>query len=179
MDNNSSSINPMKEIKIGKVVVNISVGQSGTPLNNAMEILEKLTGQRPAPRRAKQTVRGFGIRIREPIACIVTLRRERAKEFLRKALRAVGNRINPKSFDRTGNFAFGIKEHIDLPGTRYDPDLGIVGMDVIVNLERPGYRVKKKKHGRSKIGSNHKITPNEAIEFMEENFDVEVETLSE
>jgi len=167
--------NPMQEIQIEKVVVNISVGQSGEPLVKAMTVLEQLTGQQPVQRRAKQTIRGFGIRSGEPMACMVTLRDERAEKFLERALEAVDNRINPQSFDRTGNFAFGIQEHIDIPGTRYDPNLGIIGMDVIVSLERPGYRVSRRKRGQSKIGHTHRVSPEEAKNFVEENFEVKVE----
>ncbi len=171
--------NPMRELKIGKVVVNISVGASGEPLNNAMTLLEKLTGQRPCQRRAKQTIRTFGIRRREPIACMVTLRGERAEEFLRKAFSAVGNRINPRSFDEQGNFAFGIREHIDIPGTRYDPNLGIVGMDVMATVERPGYRVARRKRGRAKVGHSHRVTREESVEFIRGSFGVEVGTPSD
>jgi large subunit ribosomal protein L5 len=166
--------NPMKVIKLGKVVVNISVGASGQPLNNAMTILQQLTGQHPAQRRAKQTIRQWGIRRNEPMACMVTLRGKNADEFLRKAFQGVRNQINIRSFDKQGNFAFGIPEHIDIPGTRYDPDLGIIGMDVSVSLERPGYRVKWRKRGRSKIGSSHRVTPEDARQFVSNVYGVQV-----
>jgi large subunit ribosomal protein L5 len=168
-------INPMKKIQIGKVVVNISVGTSGQPLLNAMTILEQITNQRPCQRTAKQTIRQFGIRKNEPMACLVTLRGEKAEEFLKKAFRAVGNLIYARSFDNYGNFGFGIKEHIDIPGTRYRPDLGIIGMDVTVTLERPGYRISKRKRARSKIGSLHRVRKDEAIQYIQEKYGVRVE----
>jgi large subunit ribosomal protein L5 len=168
------SENPMKQLKIGKVVVNISVGASGEPLDNAMTILRRITGQEPCQRVAKQTIRGWGIRKSEPMACLVTLRGEKADEFLQRAFRAVGNRVNPRSFDRNGNFAFGIKEHIDLPGTRYDPSLGITGMDVNVTLERPGYRVSRRKRAQSKVGSAHRVTPEESMTYIAEKYGVKV-----
>jgi len=171
--------NPMREPRIGKVVVNITVGASGEPLNKAMTILEQLTGQRPCMRRAKRTIRTFGIRKNEPIACMVTLRGERAEAFLRRALEAVGNRISPRSFDGNGNFAFGIKEHIDIPGTRYDPNLGIVGMDVMVSVERPGYRVARRRRARAKVGRSHRVTREEAVEFIRNRFGTEVGLRSE
>ena len=167
-------MNPMKKIQISKVVVNISVGQSGQPLTNAMTILEQITGQQPCQRVAKQTIRQFGIRKDEPIACMVTLRGDKAEEFLTKAFRAIGNEVKARSFDDNGNFAFGIREHIDIPGTRYNPNLGIIGMDVVVNLERPGYRVKMRKRARSNVGSLHRVSPDEGIEFIKEKFGVEV-----
>jgi large subunit ribosomal protein L5 len=168
------SENPMKQLKIGKVVVNISVGASGEPLDNAMTILQQITGQKPCQRVAKQTIRQWSIRRREPMACLITLRGERADAFLQKAFRAVGNRVNSSSFDNNGNFAFGIREHIDIPGTRYDPSLGITGMDVNVTVERPGYRVSRRKRARSKVGRAHRVTPEESMTFITEKYGVKV-----
>ena len=166
--------NPMKQLKIGKVVVNISVGASGEPLNNAMTILRQITGQEPCQRIAKQTIRQWGIRKSEPMACLVTLREEKAHSFLQKAFSAIGGRVKPTSFDDNGNFAFGIREHIDLPGTRYDPNLGITGMDVNVTVERPGYRVGRRKRAKSKVGSAHRVTPEESMSFIAEKYGVKV-----
>lgn len=164
----------MKQLKIGKVVVNISVGASGEPLDNAMTILNQITSQRPCQRIAKQTIRQWGIRKSEPMACLVTLRGEKADAFLQKAFRAIGGRLNPTNFDDHGNFAFGIREHIDLPGTRYDPNLGITGMDVNVTVERPGYRVTRRKRAKSKVGSAHRVTPEESIAFIADRYGVKV-----
>jgi len=162
----------MKQIKIGKVVVNISVGQSGQPLANAMKILTDITGQNPSQRLAKMTIRPWGVRKGEPIACAVTLRGDNADAFLQKAFIAVRHKINPRSFDKEGNFAFGIREHIDIPGVRYDPATGIIGMDVMATVERSGYRVKRKKRGQSKVGSSHRVTPDESREFVSEKYGV-------
>ncbi len=164
----------MRGLHIGKVVVNISSGQSGEPLDKAMTILQSLTGQQPSTRRAKQTIRTFGIRKGEPIACIVTLRGERAEEFLKQAFAGIRNRLNMRSFDQQGNFAFGIKEHIDIPGQRYDPNLGIIGMDVMATVVRPGYRVARRRRMRSRVGHSHRVTREESIEFIKQSFGVEV-----
>jgi large subunit ribosomal protein L5 len=112
----------MLKPKIGKVVVNISVGKSGEPLEKATKVLKELTNQTPSKRKAKSTIRDFGIRQGEPIACIVTLRKQQAVEFLKKVLPVVDNKLSRGCFDKHGNFAFGIKEHIELPGVKYDPD---------------------------------------------------------
>ena len=166
--------NPMRELRIGKVVINISVGTSGEPLDNAMTIVKQLTGQQPCQRMATQTIRSFNLRKKEPMACLVTLRGAAADEFLRKALQAMGRTLNSKSFDRHGNFAFGIKEHIDIPGTRYDPRLGITGMDVMVTVERPGYGITRKKRRQAKVGSSHRVTPEDSMRYMAEAYGVEV-----
>jgi large subunit ribosomal protein L5 len=164
----------MRAIKIGKVVINITAGKSGEPLDRAITILENLTGQRPCTRRAKQTIRTFGIRKNEPIACMVTLRGPRAEAILNKTFSAIGKRISPRSFDRNGNFAFGIKEHIDIPGQRYDPKLGIIGMDVMATVERRGYRVARRRRAKSKVAMSHRVKREEAIEFIKQRFGVEV-----
>ncbi len=166
--------NPMLKPKIEKVVVNISVGKSGEPLEKAARVLKDLTGQAPCKRKAKQTIRDFGIRKGEPIACIVSLRGERALEFLKKVRPVIDNKLPRRSFDKYGNFSFGIDEHIEIPGVRYDPEIGIFGMDIAVSLGRPGYRVKKRRIQKSRIGSRHILTPDEAILFVRSNLEVEV-----
>jgi large subunit ribosomal protein L5 len=169
-----STKNPMLKPRIEKVTVNMSVGKSGQPLEQAVTILQQLTDQQPCKRRAKKTIREFGIRKGESIACLVTLRKERAGEFLRKAFQAVENKLSKYSFDNQGNFSFGIKEHIEIPGTKYVPELGIHGMDVAVALGRPGYRVKRRHRAKSKIGKEHLLTADEAILFIKDEFDVEI-----
>lgn len=166
--------NPMLKPRIEKVVVNVSVGRSGEPLEKAMKILEELTGQRPCTRRARKTIRDFGIRKGEPIACLVTLREERAENFLNKAFQAIDNRVSKESFDRLGNFSFGIKEHIEIRGTKYVPELGIIGMDIAVAVGRPGYRVKRRRRVKSKIGRSHILTVEESMLFVKDKFGVEI-----
>jgi len=165
---------PMLKPKIEKVVVNISVGKSGEPLEKATKVLKDLTGQNPCKRKAKKTIRDFGIRRGEPTACIVTLRKQRAMEFLKKVLPVIDNRLRRESFDSHGNFAFGIKEHIEIPGVKYNPELGIFGMDVCVSLSRPGYRVKNRRRGRTNIGSKNVLKPEEAIVFAKDTLGLEV-----
>jgi large subunit ribosomal protein L5 len=164
----------MLKTKIEKVTVNISVGKSGEPLEKASTILKQLTDQKPCKRKAKKTIRDFGIRKGEPIACLVTLRGEKAKTFLTKALKAVDNKISKGSFDMHGNFSFGIKEHIDIPGTKYTPQLGIFGMDISVSLGRAGYRVNRRHRAKSKIGKKHLLKTEETISFVKEEFGVEI-----
>jgi large subunit ribosomal protein L5 len=166
--------NPMVKPRIEKVTVNISVGTSGEPLERAVTILKQLTDQQPCKRKAKQTIRDFGIRKGEPIACLVTLRKEKAKDFLKKTFHAVDKKLSRKSFDRHGNFSFGIKEHIEIPGTKYVPELGIHGMDVSVALGRPGYRVKRRHRTKSKIAADHIVSAEEALLFIKDEFEVEV-----
>ncbi len=164
---------PMRRPYIAKVVVDICTG-GGEPLKRAATILENLTGQKPVQSRAKQTIRDFGIRKKEPIAVRVTLRHQRAIDFLKRALQAKDNILLIKNWDEDGNFAFGIKEHIDIPGVKYDPELGIQGMNITVVIERPGFRVKRRRRRRAKVPWRHRMTPEESMVFMKREFGVEI-----
>jgi large subunit ribosomal protein L5 len=165
---------PMLKPKIEKVVVNLNVGKSGEPLEKASKVLQELTSQTPVKMKAKKTIRDFGIRQGEPIACVVTLRKQKAIDFLKKVLPVVDNKISRSSFDNQGNFAFGIKEHIEIAGVKYDPDVGIFGMDICVSMSRPGYRVKNRRKEKARIGSKHVLTPEEAVLFVKQTLGVEI-----
>lgn len=167
-------INPMREVRLGKVVVNIAVGKSGEALEKAMKVLADLTGCKPCPRKAKKTIKTFGVRKGEPIACISTLRGDKAWAFLKRAFEAVRNRLPISAFDEIGNISFGVKEHIEVPGTKYDPNLGIYGFNVHITLERPGFRVKRRSLKRGKVGKGHAVTREEALSFVKDRFGVEV-----
>jgi len=163
---------PMRKPRVDKVVVNIGVGKSGEPLEKASKVLEDLTGQTPSKRKAQVTIRDFGIRMGEPIAVIVTLRKQVALDFLKKVLPVVDNKISDRSFDLRGNFSFGIKEHIEIAGVKYDPNIGIFGMDICVALSRPGYRVRNRRKKEAKIGSSHVLKPEEAKLFVKDTLGV-------
>ena len=165
----------MKRIEVHKVVINIGVGRSGEPIDKAKNDLLELTNQQPAVRGAKNSVRDFGIHKGEPIGVIVTLRHEPAIEFLKRVVAAKNNVLKASSFDNYGNISVGIHEHIDIPGTKYDPEIGIFGMDVNIVLNRPGYRIAKKSRKSAKIGKMHRINREEAIEFFKQKYGVEVE----
>jgi large subunit ribosomal protein L5 len=165
---------PMLKPRIEKVVVNLNVGKSGEPLEKAFKVLEEIAGQTPVKKNAKKSIRDWGIRKGEPIACVVTLRRQKAINFLKKVLPVIDNKISRSSFDRQGNFAFGLKEHIEIAGVKYDPDVGIFGMDVCVTLNRPGDRVSDRRKRKAKIGAKHVLTPEEAILFTKRTLGVEI-----
>lgn len=165
--------NPMLKPRIAKVVINIGVGSATERLSAATKILEELTGCKPVPRRARKTIREFGIRRGQNIGVVVTLRRDKAYEFLRRALHAIGYRVKASSFDEFGNVCFGIKEHIMIPGVRYDPEIGILGMDVCLTIERPGYRVARRR-ARNSIPRRHRVDPHEAMVLLNKEFNIEV-----
>ena len=166
--------NPMLKPKIEKVIVNLSVGKSGEPLEKAAKVLEELTAQTPCKRKAKQTIRDFGIRKGESIACVVTLRKQKAIDFLDKVIPVIDKKIPGTSFDQQGNFSFGIKEHIEIQGVKYDPDVGIFGMDICVSMTRPGYRIKNRRREKARIGSKHVLRPEESMAFAKDALRLEI-----
>jgi large subunit ribosomal protein L5 len=165
---------PMLKPRIEKVVVNLNVGKSGEPLEKANKVLTEITGHTPVKKKAKSTIRDFGIREGESIAVVVTLRKQEAIDFLKKVFPVVDNKISKRSFDVRGNFSFGLKEHIEIPGVKYDPEIGIFGMDVCVTVNRPGQRIKIRKRQSKPIGPKHVLTPEEAIVFVKQTLGVEI-----
>ena|SRR3989344_1108588 len=161
-------------IKISKVTLNIGVGDSGDKLQKAERLLQLLSGNKPLRTYAKKTISEWGVKKFAPIGVKVTIRHKNAKEFLDRAFEAVENKIKPTQFDSRGNLSFGVKEYIELPNAKYDPDIGMFGFDISVNLEKPGYRVARRAIRPKKIPKKIIISPQESIKYFEENFKVKV-----
>ncbi|WP_026068918.1 50S ribosomal protein L5 [Methanomassiliicoccus luminyensis] len=164
----------MRAPRIEKVVINIGVGEAGERLNKAQKVLSMVAKQKPVITTAKVTNRDLGVRHGMPIGCKVTLRGETAEGFLRKALAIRDNRVASYSFDPQGNLSFGISDYTDFEGMKYDPEIGIFGMDVNVVFKRPGYRVAKRRIMAKTVPKEHRMTRAEAIGFMKERYNVEV-----
>ncbi|MFX0014712.1 MAG: 50S ribosomal protein L5 [Promethearchaeota archaeon] len=166
---------PMRKPRILKVCVNFAVGTSGPELERARELCERLTDQTPAEGRAKESVRGFGIRKHEPIAVFTTLRGELAQNFLKKAFWGIEEKVSKRNFDAHGNLSLGIADHLKLPDIKYDPKIGVHGFDTTIVLERPGYRTNRRRIRSAKIPKKHRITKEEGIAFFKHEFNLGVE----
>jgi len=172
MSDAEADFHEMRAPRIEKVVVHMGVGQGGVELQNAEGILQEITGQDTVRTQAKNPEPEFGLRRGDPIGAKVTLRGDDAVDFLERALPAAD--IDRRQFDDTGNVSFGIEEHTDFPSQEYDPNIGIYGMDVTVNLTRPGYRVAKRDQVTRQIPSNHRLDAEDAVAYLETTFDAEV-----
>ena len=131
----------MQAPKIEKIVLNIGVGDAVSNsklLDDAVNELTLITGQKPVVTRAKKSIAGFKLREGAPIGCKVTLRGERMYEFLDKLVNVSLPRVrdfrgvNPNAFDGRGNYALGIKEQLIFPEIEYDKVDKVRGMDVII-----------------------------------------------
>ena len=163
----------MREPRVEKVVVHMGVGQGGRELANAEEILDEITGQQSVRTQAQQSIAEFDIRPGDPIGAKVTLRGDDATAFLETALPLAD--LSVSQFDDVGNVSFGVEEHTEFPSQEYDPNVGIYGLDVTVTLTRPGYRVAKRDAETRSIPNSHRMSVEDAVAYLETEFDVEVD----
>lgn len=160
--------------RIAKVTVNMGIGDGGERLEKAEATLEKLTGQKPLRTYGKVNNRELGVRPGMAIGAKVTLRGDAAEDFIRRALYTRLNKIHEWSFDNQGNLQFGVTDHTNFEGERYDPDIGVYGMDVAITLEKPGHRIKHRRLLARKVPKAHRVTREEAKAFLSEKFNLEV-----
>ncbi|NWK01425.1 50S ribosomal protein L5 [Marine Group I thaumarchaeote] len=165
----------MKKISIDKIVLNMGVGKSGDEIEIAKRALDQITGKKSCSRNAKETQRDWGIRKGEPIGVSVTVRGEDAITLLKRLLDAKGDIVKGKSFDNFGNYSFGINEHIDIPGVKYEPQIGILGLGISIALTRPGYGIRKRSKHKASVGKSHIITSQEAKDYLVKEFGVTIE----
>ena len=165
-------MNIMQKIKVEKISLNIGTGGPGVELEKALKLLAKITNKKPVETKTKKRIPTWGLRPDLAIGARVTLRGKEAVELLKRLFNAVDDELPSSKFDNEGNFAFGVPEYINIPGVTYDAALGIVGFEVAVTLQRPGFRIKRRKIKQKKIPKKHRITKDQAIEFIKKEFGV-------
>ncbi len=166
------SENQMREIKVDKIVLNIGTKGETERVKKAVSLLTAISGRKVVETTAKKRLAAWKLRPGLPIGSKVTLRGKFAQELLTRLLAARDNKLKLKSFTENG-FSFGIPEYIDIEGVKYDPKIGIIGLEANVTLKRAGYRIKMRRLLRKQIHRNHTITKEDAIKFAKEKFGVE------
>ena len=159
--------NPMRQVRIEKVTLNIGCGDDKQKIEKAQKLLEKLTESRPVITTSKRRST-FGIVKGKPLGVKITLRKNKGEQFFNSVLKSVDNIVKESQIDKDGNISFGVKEYIDLPNVRYSPEIGMLGMDVAITLERPGFHVKKRRVRKAIIGKRHKINKDDTINWLKQ-----------
>jgi large subunit ribosomal protein L5 len=167
-------MNPMQLPRIEKLTLNIGAGKDQTKLEKGIVLIKAITGIEPIKTVTKKRIPEWGLRPGLPIGCKLTLRKTAAIDVLKRLLQAKELKLKDSQFDEAGNISFGITEYIDIPGVAYDPKIGIMGLQVCVSLEKPGYRIKRRKLAQKKISKKHLVTKQEAITFMQKEYNVRV-----
>ena len=165
---------PMQRIRVEKITLNIGVGKEPAKLDKAVALIKHITGIEPVRTITRKRIPSWGLRPGLPIGCKLTLRKEKAVELMKRLLEARENKLRAAQFDALGNIAFGIPEYIDIPDVEYDPEIGVMGLEVCITLEKPGYRIKRRRLQRKKIGRKHLINREQAVDFMKTKFGVEI-----
>lgn len=161
--------NPTRKLRIEKVV--LSIGGTAEELEKGVKLLAMITGRKPAKMKSNKRIPTFGVRPKLEVGTVVTMRKD-LDEFLKRMLTAIENRLRRKQISEN-NFSFGIPEYIEIPGMEYQRDLGVIGLDVTVVFRRMGRKVSLRKVKRGKIPKRQRISKDEIIKFMEDNFQTE------
>jgi len=168
-------MNTMKNIKIEKLTLNIGAGKDAVVLKKAVKLLKHITGLDPVQTVTQKRLAAWGLRPGLPIGAKITLRGDQVHALAKRLFAARDNKIKAAWFDNFGNVSFGIHEYVDIPDVKYDAELGIIGLQVSLTLARPGFRVKRRKICKTKIGKTHLVTKEDAIKFITSDFSVVME----
>ncbi|MDP6138492.1 MAG: 50S ribosomal protein L5 [Candidatus Woesearchaeota archaeon] len=164
----------MKQVSMEKVTLNIGAGKDQAKLEKGIKLINSITGRNPVKTFTKKRIQEWGLRPGLPIGCKLTLRKKEALELLKRLFEAKDNTLQVSNLDNEGNISFGINEYIDIPGVKYDPDIGIMGLQVCITLKRSGFRVKSRALKRHAIPRKHRVKREDAIDFMKNMFNLKV-----
>lgn len=167
-------MNSMRQISVEKVTLNIGAGNDQTKLEKGIKLMGDITGYKPVKTFTKKRIQEWGLRPGLPIGCKLTLRKERALDLLKRLLEAKDNVLYVNNVDNEGNISFGINEYINIPGVKYNPDIGIMGLQVCITLKRNGFRIKHRAIKRCVIPKKHRIKKEEAIDFLKNEFNLKI-----
>lgn len=167
--------NPMKNVYLEKVVINIGVGLNENMVDNAKALIKKLTNHNAGTTISKRRDPELKLKKGQHIGAVSTIRGKEALDFLKRALDA-NNNVLGKNAIANNSLNFGVKEYIYFSGVKYDPKIGILGMNVNAAFARKGSRVANRKRKTSKPGYKHsKITREEIASYLKDNLKISIQ----
>ena len=162
--------NPMREVRLEKVVINMGIGDKEDTYTNAKTLIEKLTGRSSIQTRSKKRAPEFKIRKDQVIGAMVTLRGQGATDMLKRALDANNNTLYESSV-ANNSLNFGVSEYIYFSGVKYDPKIGMMGLNLNATFSRRGRRVEIRKRKAAKVAPEHRnIAPEDIRKYIESKF---------
>lgn len=162
--------NVMQDIYLEKVVINIGIGSNENAIEGAKSLIKKLTNHDASSTTAKKRSPEFKIRKGQLIGAVATLRKKEAYDILKRALDANNNQITENAI-ANNSLNFGVKEYIYFTGVKYDPKIGILGLNVNASFARKGLRVKRRKRRSGNVSRKHNSVSREAIiAYIEKHF---------
>ncbi len=167
-------MNKMKEIIIEKVTLHVGAGKDQKVLEKGIKLLKNITGITPVKTITNKRLQAWGLRPGLPVGCKLTLRGEEAEKLIPRLLYAKDNILSEESFDDHGNISFGLPEYMDIKDAKYDPDIGMMGLQASITLTRAGFRIKNRKIRPTKVSSKHQIKQEEAMNFMKERYSLKI-----
>lgn len=162
--------NPMLKIKVQKLTLNIGTGKDQVALEKAQKLLNTISGVSSVRTITQERIAAWGLRPGLPIGVKVTLRKKQAMDLIPRLLYSKDNKLGDNNFDDNGNISFGIKEYIDIKDARYDPDIGSMGLQCSITLDRAGSRIKCRKLLKKTVPVRHRVSKVDAMKFMKDNF---------
>lgn len=168
-------MNPMRNLRVTKVTLNFGAGKNPQLLERGMLLLEKVAGRAPVQTVTQKRIPNWNLRPGLPIGAKITLRGSQAHSVLKQVLSAKHDGLKESNFDSQGNLSFGVPEYIEISGMKYDPEIGMLGFEVSVTVERAGFRIKRRRMFTKKIPPSHQVTKQESIVFMTEQYGITVQ----
>lgn len=166
----SKENNPMRTIKVQKLTLNIGVGKDQVALEKAQKLLNTITGVTSVRTITQARIAAWGLRPGLPIGVKATLRHNKAMELIPKLIYAKDFKLAENNFDDNGNVSFGMKEYIDIKDAKYDPEIGSMGLQCSITLERAGSRIKSRKLLKRTIPRRHRISKKDAMNYFAKEF---------
>ena len=165
----------MTQLRLDKVVINIGVGQNENGIENAKALIKKLTNHNAGVTVSKRRDPELKLRKGQQIGTVSTLRKKEAYDLLKRALDA-NNNVIARNAIANNSLNFGVKEYIYFTGVKYDPKIGILGMNINAAFSRKGARVAHRKRKAAVPGKIHsRVTKEEILQYLQSNFNAKLQ----